>query len=568
MVKRWVQKELPDEEDVQRLSQEINVNEVLATVLLQRGVKDFDQAKQYFRPSLDDLHDPFLMKDMDVAVDRILKAFKQREKILIYGDYDVDGTTSVATLYRFIKSMYPNCDFYIPDRYKEGYGISEKGIEWAKESNIKLIISLDCGIKAVNLVGKAKSYGIDFIICDHHLPGDELPPAVAVLDPKRKDCEYPFKELSGCGVGFKLAQALAKVSSEADEKLLWQSLDFVAVSIAADIVPITGENRILAHFGLEVLNKHPSAGLKALIDLGSYKGKLAIMNIVFGIGPRINAAGRMEHAHSAVRLLLAEDEAETYRLAKLINESNTRRKDFDSQITNEAINMIEANDRTLSSKSTVLFKSDWHKGVIGIVASRCIDKYYRPTVILTESNRKATGSARSVNGFDIYEALCECEDLLDQFGGHMYAAGLTLEIDKVEEFRTRFEKTVSEKITEEQLIPRIDVDYQIDLDVIDTKFYNILRQMAPFGPQNMQPIFVTENLRVHDRPRLLKGEHLKFKVVQGEGGKIMEAIGFGFGQYYDLVNSGMRFKMAYTIEENTYMGNKSLQLYVKDIKFD
>ena len=567
MVKRWVFKTLADSEEIQKLSEEINVNKVLATILLQRGIKSFDDAKVFFRPSIEDLHDPFLMKDMDKAVKRISEAIKQREKILIYGDYDVDGTTSVSLVYGFLKTFYPNCDYYIPNRYTEGYGVSKKGMEWARDNNIKLIISLDCGIKAVEKVQLAKDFGIDFIICDHHTPDEILPPAIAVLDPKRTDCKYPFKELSGCGVGFKLLQGYC-LAENIDNSLLFDSLDLVAVSIASDIVPVTGENRILAHFGLERLNKKPCPGLKALINLSNQKKKLSISGVVFGIGPRINASGRMNHAHGAVELLLSKTTEEAEGFAKKIDATNDERKNYDSNITAEALEMIEKNPNTKNLKSTVLFKSDWHKGVIGIVASRCIEQVYRPTIILTESNRMATGSARSVEGFSIYEALLECEDLLDQFGGHRYAAGLTMDLDKVPEFQKKFEEVVSRRITEDQLVPKITVDHKLPLNQINYKFYNILKQMAPFGPLNMQPVFVSENLKVADRAHVLKGEHLKLRVTEEGMEHSIEAIGFGFGKYFDLINSGMRFSMAYTIEENVFRENKNLQLFIKDIKFN
>ncbi|WP_053406490.1 single-stranded-DNA-specific exonuclease RecJ [Persicobacter sp. CCB-QB2] len=566
MVKKWVYKAAPPQEDVDRLMTQVGVSETVATLLAQRQITDYDEAKQFFRPSLEHLHDPFLMKGMAEAVDRLQEAFQRREKILVYGDYDVDGTTSVALVYGFLKEYYPNLEFYVPDRYKEGYGVSQKGIEYARDNNFKLIISLDCGIKAVDRVQQAKDWDIDFIICDHHRPGSVLPPAVAILDPKQEDCQYPFTELSGCGVGFKLMQGYCR-KFDIPEQKLFTYLDMVAVSIASDIVPVSGENRVLAYFGLKVLNKKPSHGLQALMNLGSGISKMTISSIVFGIGPRINAAGRMAHASGAVELLLARDKEEADILAQRIETKNEIRRNFDTNITAEAISMIE-NTGGVQAKSTVLFKSDWHKGVIGIVASRCIDKFYRPTIILTESNRKATGSARSVDGFDIYEAISECSDLLEQFGGHRYAAGLTLEIDKVDEFRRRFNKVVEERITEDQLVPRLNIDKKITLDEVNYKLYNILKQMAPFGPENMTPIFVSEDLKITERPRLLKGEHLKFKVVQDGTQQPLEAIGFGFGQYFDLVNSGMRFRMAYSVEENIYMGRKSLQLYVKDIKFE
>ncbi len=566
MTTRWIYNEEVDEDLVAEMSREINVNPTIAKILVQRGIDDFDTAKKYFRPSLDDLHDPFLMRDMEKALTRINLAMERQEHILIYGDYDVDGTTSVALVYGFLRNFYPNIDFYIPDRYKEGYGISQAGIEWAEENGYSLVISLDCGIKAIEMTDYANGKGIDLIICDHHLPGETVPNAYAILDPKMKDCPYPFKELSGCGVGFKLIQGFCEKLGY-DPDLLYDYLDLVAVSIAADIVPIVDENRILAHFGLKKLNENPRLGLKALIKLSGIRNQINISNVVFGIGPRINASGRIDHAKTAVELLLASEERAIEILAKSLDVKNLQRRDFDTSITLEAMEMIERQNGS-HRKSTVLFKEDWHKGVIGIVASRCIDKYYRPTIILTESNGKATGSARSVDGFDIHAAISECSDLLEQFGGHMYAAGLTMSIDKVEAFKERFEQVVSESISDEQLVPLIEIDCVIDFKDINYKFYNILEQMAPFGPGNMQPTFVTHQLHVSERPRILKDEHLKFLVKQNEEDKAMEAIGFGQAKYYDLVASGMRFSMAYHLEENIYMGNKTLQLRVKDLRFD
>ncbi|MCK5103743.1 MAG: single-stranded-DNA-specific exonuclease RecJ [Cyclobacteriaceae bacterium] len=567
MTKRWIFNDDIDEDVVAQLSREINVNPIIAKILIQRNINDFDQAKRYFRPSLDQLHDPFLMRDMDKALERIKTAMDLNEKILIYGDYDVDGTTSVSLVYGFLKNFYNNIEFYIPDRYKEGYGISKTGIDWAAENKISLLITLDCGIKAVEMTDYANKKDIDLIICDHHLPGETLPRAFAILDSKMDDCPYPYKELSGCGVGFKLIQAFCEKFGY-DPDLLYDYIDLVAVSIAADIVPITGENRILAYYGLKKLNENPRLGLKALIKLAGIRNELNISSIVFGIGPRINASGRMDHAKSAVDLLLANNHKTIESLAESIDLKNLERRNFDSAITIEAIEMIEHEKGTKNLKSTVLFKDDWHKGVIGIVASRCIDKYYRPTIILTESNGKATGSARSVNGFDIYKAISECSDLLEQFGGHMYAAGLTMEIDKVEAFKEKFERIVSERISDEQLVPLIEIDSVIDLIDVNFKFYNLLEQMAPFGPGNMQPIFVTHQLHVSGRPRILKNQHLKFYVYQNNEDEAMEAIGFGQAKYYDLIASGMRFSMAYYIEENNYLGNKTLQLRVKDIRFD
>ena len=564
---KWVYKEHPAPKKVNNLSEALNINPILASILLQRNVSTFDEAKSFFRPSLNDLHDPFLMEDMDVAVKRLSSAVHNQENILIYGDYDVDGTTSVALVYCFLRKHHSNLVYYLPDRYSEGYGLSRKGIDTAHEKNVNLIVSLDCGIMANEMAVYAKSLGIDLIVCDHHLPGKELPEAMAILDPKRKDCRYPYKELSGCGVGFKFMQAYC-IENNVDISELYEYIDLLAVSIASDIVPVDGENRIFAYYGLEKLNSNPRPGLKALIDVSGLRGKVTISGIVFGIGPRINAAGRMTHADLAVELLVTDSFKDAEYIALKINSNNIERRSYDSTITQEAIKMIEEDEKIRNSKSTVLYKSDWHKGVIGIVASRCIDRYYKPTVILTNSNGKATGSARSVDGFDVYQAISECSDLLDQFGGHMYAAGLTLAVENIDEFRRKFEQIVEERISTDQLIPRITIDQIIPLDVINAKFLEILKQMAPFGPSNMQPIFVSENLYVSIRPRILKEEHLKFFVKQENSDVIHEAIGFGLAQYFELIDSGMRFKMAYTIEENDYLGQRSLQLYIKDIKFD
>ncbi len=566
MQKRWLFEDEFDEEIVMRLQQEVNINETLAKLLSQRGISTFEEAKSFFRPSLDQLHDPFLMKDMDRAVNRLTEAIGNNEKIMIYGDYDVDGTTSVATFYGFLNEFYDNLGYYIPDRYKEGYGVSKEGIEYAHEQGYSLIVTLDCGIKAIDKVREAKERGIDVIICDHHMPGEELPQAYAVLDPKRTDCEYPYKELSGCGVGFKFLQGFSIQSGIGIEKL-YEYLDLLAVSIASDIVPITGENRLLAYFGLKKINQSPRPGIKALIDLNKVQKNMTISSIVFGIGPRINAAGRMDHAGAAVDLLLSKTEEEATSYAATVNDKNETRRNFDSSITEEAIEMIAMDDNFENAKSTVLYKEDWHKGVIGIVASRCIDKFYKPTVILTESNDMVTGSARSVQGFDVYAAICECSDLLAQYGGHMYAAGVTMPIDNVDAFKEKFEQVVSSRITEEQLIPCLDIDSTISLGDIDQKLYGIISQMAPFGPGNMQPVFMSENVYATN-VKVLKDQHLKF-IVKQEGTEVAyDAIGFGLGEYSDLIDSGMRFHMAYNIEENEFRGYKSLQLFVKDLKFD
>ena len=567
MVHRWIYKDPPDTRKVEKLSGELNVNPIISAILLQRNIENFNEAKAFFRPSLSMLHDPFLMEDMDVAVKRLADAMHKGENIMIYGDYDVDGTTSVALVYCFLRKHYSNLIYYLPDRYSEGYGISKKGIDDASQKNVKLIISLDCGIMANEMARYASSRGIDLIVGDHHLPGKELPEACAILDPKRKDCKYPYKELSGCGVGFKFMQAYCKQFG-VDESELLEYIDLLAVSIASDIVPVDGENRIMAYYGLEKLNNNPRPGLKALIDISGLRNKVTISGIVFGIGPRINAAGRMSHAGLAVELLITESIKEAEYIALKINSNNDERRNFDTSITQEAIKMIEEDEKIRTSKSTVLYKSDWHKGVIGIVASRCIDKFYRPTIILTNSNGKVTGSARSIDGFDVYQAISECSELLEQFGGHMYAAGLTLSVDKIEEFKKKFGQIVEERVTSDQLIPRIVIDQVINLETINYKFFEILRQMAPFGPYNMQPVFVSENLYVSARPRILKEDHLKFFVKQENSDITYEAIGFGLAQYFELIDSGMRFKMAYNIEENDYLGQQSLQLYVKDIKFD
>jgi len=563
---RWKVKSKANPESVENLSNEINVNLTLANMLVNRKVADFQGAKEFFRPELDKLHDPFLMKDMDMAVERLEVAIQKGEHILVYGDYDVDGTTSVALFYAFLKGFYENVSFYIPDRYKEGYGISEKGVRFAAENQIGLVVSLDCGIKALDKIDLANSLGVDFIICDHHTPGSDLPKAIAVLDPKRQDCSYPFKELSGCGVGFKLIQALS-IRLGKNSANLYSYLDLVAISIASDIVPITGENRILTYFGLERINNNPRPGIKALILKGKLDKDINITDIVFKIGPRINASGRLEHAKASVELLISKDLNEGIRRAELVEDVNSARKNFDENITKEALQMIASQDLSENLKSTVLFKEDWHKGVIGIVASRCIEKYYRPTIILTASNNKATGSARSVYEFDIYEAIAACSDLLEQFGGHKYAAGLTLSVENVPAFQEKFESVVSERINEIHLRPILEIDDEIILDQINYKFYNILRQMSPFGPGNPEPVFCANQVYA-ENVRILKDKHLKFELVQDGQQTKPICIGFGFAKYYDFLNSKMRFNIAFEIRENTFRDTSSLQLYVKDLKFD
>ncbi len=565
--KRWRLKDQPDSDVVIHLQKAINVSEPIATILAQRDKNDFESAKAFFRPKLSMLHDPFLMKDMEIAVARIHEAITNNEKILVYGDYDVDGTTSVALFFGAINKFYHTSDFYIPDRYKEGYGISKQGIEWAAANDFTLIVALDCGIKSVELIDYAKSMGIDFIICDHHRPGDKLPKATAVLDPKREDCNYPYKELPGCGIGFKLLQALTKEHPDYKIDPL-DFIDLVAVSIASDIVPIEGENRVLAYYGIKKLIDSPRPGLKALMKIAGVPKNVTITGIVFGLAPRINAAGRIDHAKTSVHMLLAETEEEAYHYGDKLSLRNKQRRDFDSSITEEALSMIEENETLVSAKSTVLFKNDWHKGVIGIVASRCIERFHRPTIILTESNNKATGSARSVPGFDVYNAIAQCSDLLEQFGGHMYAAGLTMDVEKVPAFQQKFEKIVSESISEELLTPQLDIDTTLNFNQITGKFFNILNQMEPFGPANPKPVFVSNDVFILGQPKIIKENHIKFTAAQDGTNKRFEAIGFNLALYANKIAEGMLFKMAYTVEENNYRGMQSIQLNIKDIKFD
>ncbi len=569
MEKRWVLKKQGSEEENEKLANELNIEPVLANLLVQRGVKSFDQAKAFFRPQLDDLYDPFLMKDMDLAIERIEKAIQNNEKILVYGDYDVDGTTSVALVYSFFKEIYDNMGYYVPDRYSEGYGISLQGIQHAQENNYSLIIALDCGIKANEKISYAKQNGIEFIICDHHFPGSELPNAEAVLDPKREDCGYPFKDLSGCGVGFKLIQAYAKTNNIEFERLV-QYLDLVVVSIASDIVSITDENRILAHYGLIQLNKDPREGLKSIINLSGLAEKdIAVEDIVFKIGPRINAAGRMESADKAVELLLAVNARKAKLAANSVNFFNDARKNIDRNITQDALRMLALEEEKGEKKATVLYNSKWHKGVVGIVASRLIETYYRPTVVLTASNGLATGSARSVVGYDIYQAIESCSDLLENFGGHMYAAGLTLKIENVPKFAERLEKIVSETIADDQLVPQVDIDARLKLKDITPKFYKILKQFQPFGPGNMAPVFITKDVADDGEGRIvgLSKEHLKLSLVQeDEPFKSYPAIAFQQANLFEYINSGDYFDICYSIDENSFRGITTLQLNIKDIQ--
>ncbi|MCA8833039.1 single-stranded-DNA-specific exonuclease RecJ [Hymenobacter pini] len=573
MEKRWIRKPAPDAEKVRHLADALRVNEAIISLLCQRNVCTFEEARAYFRPDLSQLPDPLLMRDMDRAVDRLLQALHLGERVLVYGDYDVDGTTSVALVYSYLREFFgtERVDYYIPDRYKEGYGISEAGIDHAHDFGYQLIIALDCGVKAVEKIAYANQRGVDFIICDHHLPGTELPQAVAVLDPKRADCPYPFKELSGCGVGFKLMQAFTQRQGLAEDDL-YELLDLVAVSIAADIVPIYGENRTLAFHGLRLINdrqRPQRPGLDALRELaGLQTAELNISSLVFGFAPRINAAGRMGDAKRAVAMLLADTTTEAVATAGVVDKTNQERRGFDTSITKEALEMIEQDDLLRSARTTVLFKQDWHKGVVGIVASRCLDKYYRPTIILTESNGKATGSARSVVGFDVHQAIEDCAELLDQYGGHMYAAGLTLPVENVPAFRAKFEQIVAGRIRPEQLIPPVEIDLTVQLSDITPAFYRLLSQMEPFGPGNPNPVFASERVyAAPDSARIVGNSHLKISLTQ-DGHHTVDAIGFGLGEYYEQIRQGQPFSVCYTVEMNEYRGVKNLQLRLKDIRWE
>lgn len=565
MQKRWAIASCRNEVVTQKLSDELGVNRVLAELLVSRGVGTFEDARRFFRPDLSSLHDPFLMRDMDKAILRIEQAIGNKEKVLIYGDYDVDGTTAVAVVYSFFRQFHSGLEFYLPDRYAEGYGISRQGIDYAAENGFTLIIALDCGIKAVDKVTYARERGVDFIIGDHHLPGDRLPDAVAVLDPKRSDCPYPYKELPGCGIGFKIIQAFIQKNSM-DINTCYQYLDLVAVGIASDIVPITGENRVLAHYGLQKLNTNPCCGLQSLIDLSTHRsGHFTVNDIIFQIGPRINAAGRIDHAKDAVKLLVSKSLQEAAVYSTSIDVQNTQRKDFDLRITEEALAIIDGDEALKRQKTTVVFQPDWHKGVIGIVATRLTEKYYRPTVVLTQTNGHVSGSARSVVGFDLYEALSACSDLLDQFGGHKYAAGLTMKPENVESFRRRFEHVVAASILPDMLQREMQIDAVLELSEINAKFFRILRQFEPFGPQNEAPLFMSKGVQVYGMAMVVGGSHLKMTVMQ-EGTSSFDCIGFGLADYVDAINAGREFDLCYTIEENVWRNKRSLQLNVKDIR--
>jgi len=569
MNKNWVIKAPGSEEAIASLASEVGIDRPLAQLLTQRNIHTYQEAKDFFRPDLANLHDPFLMKDMDVAIQRIQEAIQADEKVMVYGDYDVDGTTAVALVYSYFKDRFKDIDYYIPDRYDEGYGISIKGIDYAAQHGFSLIIALDCGIKAVDKIKYASKKGVEFIICDHHNPGAEIPDAVAVLDAKQEGCNYPFKDLSGCGVGLKLVQAYG-IKAGLDANKIYDYLDLVVVSIASDIVPITGENRIMAHFGLKKLNDDPSIGLKAIKEVAGIDRKgITIEDIVFKMGPRINAAGRMESGKKSVDLLVCEKATDAQVMGKRIDNFNLDRRNIDTEITRQAIDMIQSNESLKERNSTVLYNAEWHKGVIGIVASRLLDHFYKPTVILTKSNGLITGSARSVNGFDLYNAIESCSDLLENFGGHMYAAGLTMKKENIPLFRQRFEEVVSKTILDDQLIPRIEMDMEFNLEDISEDFYNILDKFQPFGPGNMSPLFVSRNICDSGNGRAVgsTGEHLKLELIEKDKSvKAVSAIAFNMSNHLGHIKEGKPFDVCYSIEMNEFRGESNLQLNVKDIK--
>lgn len=565
---KWILKDTPDQSKIDRLATEVGIDRVLAELLVERGVETFEQARAFFRPDLRNLHDPFLMKDMDKAVQRVRTAIEGNERILIYGDYDVDGTTAVALVYSFLKRFTSNIGYYIPDRYDEGYGVSIKGIDWAAQNGYGLIITLDCGIKAIDKVEHARSKGIDVIICDHHLPEDSIPAAVAVLDPKQEDCHYPFDDLSGCGVGFKLVQAYSMKYGIPFEELI-PLLDLLVVSISSDLVTMVGENRVLAHYGLKQLNENPRKGLLSMITLSNLEpGHLTIDDIVFKIGPRINAAGRMESGQLAVELLIATDTQTAMKVGAKINDNNNDRKSIDREITQEALEMVQSHRCLAYENVTVVYNESWNKGVVGIVASRLVEAYYKPAVVLTKSNGFVTGSARSIQGFDLYQAIESCADLMENFGGHVYAAGLTMKEENLKEFSERMDKFVAGKITEEMLTPVVTVDAKLDFAQITPKFFRILKQFQPFGPGNNNPVFVTENVYDSGSGRKVGagGVHMKLDLIQeSQPYHQIPAIAFNMSDYYDYIREGNPFDVCYSIVENYYRGNSTIQIRVKDL---
>lgn len=560
--KRWTIKS-EDAAAAAELRQTLNIHPILCRILSQRGISNFDEARDFFRPQLDQLHDPWLMKDMDKAVERIIHAITTGEKILVFGDYDVDGTTAVASMYSFLKKIHPHLDFYIPHRYREGYGISKAGIDFAKENDFTLIISLDCGIKSVDLIGYARELSIDFVVCDHHLPDNDLPPAVAILNPKQKDCPYPYKELCGCGVGFKLMTALAQ-KMQLPREWAFEYMDLLATAIAADIVPMTGENRIMAFHGLKKANEKPNNGIKALCELSGLQLPLHIQNLVFMIAPRVNAAGRMDDASKAVRMFVAERYEEALHYAEMLHNDNTDRKEADSTTTQEALVLISENLEWIESKSTVVFQPHWHKGVVGIVASRLIENYYRPTIVLTQSGEYAAGSARSVPGFNLYEAIHACREHLIGYGGHFAAAGMTLELQQVDAFRKKFEEVVSATIDPDLLIPEIVIDTEIQFSDIQWPFYNILCQMEPFGPENLRPVFLARGVTDTGFSKIVKELHLKFSLRQQ--GVTLSGIGFNMADKMELLTGKKPVDVVFKLDENEWNGEKSLQIRVMDVR--
>ncbi len=572
MEKKWVIQKSAELDTVIALIEGLGVSKPIANLLGQRGIQNFEQAKVFFRPQLSDLHDPFLMKGMQAAVDRIQDAIANNENILVYGDYDVDGTTAVAAVYSYLTNYYEQVEYYIPDRYKEGYGVSRIGVDFAIDNSFSLIIALDCGTKAVEQISYAKANGIDFIVCDHHLPGEELPDAI-LLNPKQVGCEYPFKELSGCGVGFKLIQAINETFAEPFETIE-HLLDLVVVSIGADLVSIQGENRILAHFGLVRINREPRIGFKKILQLANKTGEISISDLVFSIAPRINAAGRIDSGNKAVELLLAKNEDDVAEVSRQINTHNETRKGLDKEITQEALALIEKDNWLLNAKSTVVFNANWHKGVIGIVASRLIEMYYRPTIVLTESNGVAVGSARSIKGFNIHDAIAQCADLVTQFGGHYFAAGLTLPLENVPAFKLKFNAVAESLLTDKMLVPEVDIDTEIDFrDIFESqvggipKFYRVMKQLAPFGPDNMAPVFVTRGVKDTGESRLLKEDHVKLVMRLDEYPElVLTGIAFNFGHLITRILKEP-FDIVYTIEENFWNGRSSLQLMIRDIRF-
>lgn len=567
--REWRLRDSGDPENVAQLSAELGIDPVLASLLVTRGVHTFEEARSFFRPSLSALHDPFLMKDMDLAVARLEKAVASQEKILVYGDYDVDGTTAVALVYSFIRRLTSSVDFYIPDRYDEGYGVSKKGIDWASDNGFTLIITLDCGIKAIDKVKYAADKGIDLIICDHHLPEEEIPAAAAVLDPKREDCNYPFDDLSGCGVGFKLVQAYSQKNGLPFESLL-PLLDLLVVSIASDLVTVVGENRVLAHFGLKRLNEEPRIGLQAMINLANLEqGHVTIDDIVFKIGPRINAAGRMESGRLAVELLTAETEEAAVTIGSQINDNNNERKSIDREITKAALDMVQDGTCCSSENAVIVYGPDWNKGVVGIVASRLVEAYYKPAFVLTKSNGFVTGSARSVRGFDLYEAISSCADLLENYGGHIYAAGLTLREENLPEFVRRIDKYVGEHISDEMATPIVDVDSEINFSQITPKFFRILKQFQPFGPGNSAPVFLTKNVYDDGNGRKVGpgGQHLKLELIQeSQPYHQISAIAFNMASLFEHIRNGNPIDICYSVVENYYRGNSTIQLRIKDMR--